>query len=153
MTNGCFFLSFQDCYNCGSLLPRWDGDIYARYKARHSYQDPDWISGGGSPETCRTDIFSSHSHNVRFTSLPSSLKFSHTHSWPFSSPLHPPPDPLLIIGEEMLKCQSDSENFLKKSFHFLRLQPLNGLPSSPTTRSITFGIYLPGFHSAASAAM
>ena len=75
-----------------------------------------------------------------------------THT-PGLSPLHPPPDPLVIIGEEMLKCQSDSENFLKKSFHFLRLQPLNGLPSSPTTRSITFGIYLPGFHSAASPAM
>ena len=68
----CFFPSFQDCYNCASLLPRWDGDIYARHNARHSYWD--WIGtgggggGGGSPETCRTDI--SHSH-ISLQILPS----------------------------------------------------------------------------------
>ena len=52
---------------------------------------------------------------VPFPILSLSLSFSPRH--------------LQLGGEEMLKCQSDSENFLEKSFHFL--QPLNRLPSLP----------------------
>ena len=77
----CFFPSFQDCYNCASLLPRWDGDIYARHKARHSYRDRIGTGVGGSPETCMTDI----SPHI-FISFPSSSHFP-THTPALSHPL------------------------------------------------------------------
>ena len=140
----CFFPSFQDCYNCASLLPRWDGDIYARHKARHSYRDRIGAGGGGSPETCRTDI-SSHI----FISFPLSSPphiFPHTPfpilSLSFCSSSH---HHLQLRAEEMLKCQSDSENFLEKKLSLPSTPEQASLPPS-STRSITFGIYLPGFH-------
>ena len=123
----CFFPSFQDCYNCASLLPRWDGDIYARHKARHSYRDRIGTGVGGSPETCMTDI----SPHI-FISFPLPLlTFSHTHSSPFPSSPYPSAPPLLIIcSSGPKKCSSANltlKTFWKKSFHFL--QPLSRLRS------------------------
>ena len=65
--------------------------------------------------------------------FPLSLTFSHTRSCPFPSSLYPFAPPLLIIcnsgggEEEMLKCQSDSENFLEKKL---------SLPSTPQQASL-----------------
>ena len=54
-----------------------------------------------------------------------------------SSPRH-----LQLRGEEMLKCQSDSENFLEKKLSLPSTPEQASFPPPSTTRSITFGIYL-----------